>query len=391
MRMPAPSLTRISRQLPPTHSKPMRDFKAVHRVVVKIGTNVLRSEAGGIDTGFIRTVADQVCALNKDGKQIVIVSSGAIGMGAGELGIGGRIDSVKLRQACAAVGQPILMNTYKEAFARHNTSVAQVLLTREVLDNRTSYLNLRNAVESLLSLGVVPVVNENDCVSTAEIGSTFGDNDRLSALVASKVDAELLILLSDIDALYDSDPRTTSGAHPIRTVPHITDEVLAAAGTAGSRFGRGGMQSKLAAALVAENAGCPMLLAHGREPEVLARLLSGEQIGTVFLAKRRLGNRARWILNSEAQGRILVDEGAIAAVRRKNSLLPTGIMRVEGVFAAGAVVHLNHCAKIVSSMNSTELTALAGKHSSEIEKLLGAGRKEFIARPEDMVFLDEEP
>ncbi|TVR89160.1 MAG: glutamate 5-kinase [Spirochaetaceae bacterium] len=368
----------------------MRDFSSVQRVVVKIGTNVLRSDSGGIDTTYIRDIAEQVCTLVKAGKQVVIVTSGAIGMGASELGIGGRIEGVKLRQACAAVGQPILMNTYKDAFSRHNTSVAQVLLTREVLDNRTSYLNLRNAIETLLSLGVVPVVNENDCVSTAEIGTTFGDNDRLSALVASKVDAEVLILLSDIDALYDSDPRTTSGALPIRTVPQISDEVLAAAGSAGSRFGRGGMQSKLAAALVAENAGCPMLLAHGREPRVLSRLLAGEEIGTVFLAKRRLGNRVRWILNSEPQGRITIDDGALAAIRSKKSLLPTGIVRVEGVFPAGAVVNLNDCGKIVTSMSSYELAALAGKHSREIEKLLGGGRKEFIARPEDMVFFDEE-
>ncbi len=368
----------------------MRDFAAIRRVVVKIGTNVLRSADGGIDVPYIRDIADQVCSLVENDKQVVVVSSGAIGMGAGELGIGGRIETVKLRQACAAIGQPILMNTYKEAFSRHDTSVAQVLITREVLDNRTSYLNLRNAIETLLSLGIVPVVNENDCVSTAEIGTTFGDNDRLSALVASKLDAEVLILLSDIDALYDSDPRVTSGAHPIRTVPHITDDVLAAAGSTGSRFGRGGMQSKLAAALVAENAGCPMLLAYGREPRVLSRLLEGEEIGTVFLAKRRLGNRVRWILNSEPQGRVTIDDGALAAIRNKNSLLPTGIVRVEGVFPAGAVVSLNDCGKIVTSMNSYELAALAGKHSREIEKLLGAGRKEFIARPEDMVFFNEE-
>ncbi|MCA1754748.1 MAG: glutamate 5-kinase [Spirochaeta sp.] len=368
----------------------MRDFAAVRRVVVKIGTNVLRAADGGIDVPYICDIAEQVCALVENGKQVVVVSSGAIGMGAGELGIGGRIETVKLRQACAAIGQPILMNTYKEAFSRHDTSVAQVLITREVLDNRTSYLNLRNAIETLLSLGIVPVVNENDCVSTAEIGTTFGDNDRLSALVASKLDAEVLILLSDIDALYDSDPRVTSGAQPIRTVPHVTDDVLAAAGSTGSRFGRGGMQSKLAAALVAENAGCPMLLAHGREPRVLSRLLEGEEIGTVFLAKRRLGNRVRWILNSEPQGRVTIDDGALAAIRNKNSLLPTGIVRVEGVFPAGAVVSLNDCGKIVTSMNSYELAALAGKHSREIEKLLGAGRKEFIARPEDMVFFDED-
>ena len=363
----------------------MRNFSGAGRIVIKIGTNLL-SKNHAVDTDYLRSITAQVAALIKSGKKVLIVTSGAVGMGAGELGITEKITSVRMRQACASIGQPLLMKEYKETFAEHGIVTAQILLTREVFNNRKSYLNLRGSVDTLLSLGVVPVFNENDSISTAEIGNAFGDNDRLSALVASKVDADLLILLTDIDALYDANPREVPNARPIRLVPRVDEKILACAGAAGSAFSTGGMKTKVLAAQIAGRAGCSMVLAHGREKDVLGRILSGEEIGTLFLAQEKLTNRERWILHSTPQGTITVDEGAIRALRQHKSLLPSGIHEVTGVFAAGDVVAVNEEAKIVSCLSSAEIKSLMGRHSSEIRKMLGERKRDVVARPEDIVF-----
>jgi len=381
----------------------MRDFSKAKRIVVKIGTNTLTKDSG-VDTAYVGRIAGQIASLLKTGRQVVIITSGAIGMGVGQLsghqdisvsGTGaGQLDladgvkDIKMRQACAAIGQPLLMAEYKKSFARYGVTVAQVLVTAEVLNNRKTYLNLRNSVETLLRLSVVPILNENDSVSTDEIGSAFGDNDKLSALVASKIDADLLIMLSDIDALYDKDPRKFADAKPIRAVFEITDELMRSAGGKGSRHGTGGMKTKLEAARIASNAGCRMVLADGRVKNVIGRIIAGEEIGTVFMPKRKLSNRARWILNSAAAGVINIDEGAMGAVRNRKSLLPSGVISVEGSLAAGAVVMLNDNAKAVTNLSSSQLKALAGKHSSEIRKILGPKHRDVVAIPEDIVFLD---
>jgi glutamate 5-kinase len=354
--------------------------------VVKIGTNLL-TDSGGINSSYIEEVSSQVAGLIEENRQVLLVSSGAIGLGAGELGITSRITDIQLRQACAAIGQPLLMYRYRSAFARHGLIIAQVLLTREVFNNRRSYLNLRNSVERLLELGSVPIFNENDSISTDEIGTAFGDNDRLSALVASKVDADLLVLLSDIDGLYDSDPKENPQAVRIGRVEEVDDRIMSYAGSAGSEFSTGGMATKLKAARIAAAAGCATLLAHGREERILARLLAGEDIGTLFLPGEKLSNRSRWILNSVPRGSIIVDNGAVEALRHRKSLLASGILRVEGVFNAGDVVQINDVAKAVPAYNSRELERLIGKHTSEVTELFGAGRREEIARPEDIVFL----
>jgi glutamate 5-kinase len=373
----------------------MRDFSAVRRLVVKIGTNVLTAE-GRLDEQYIDRIAGQVAGLVSDRRRVLLVSSGAIGMGARELGIEHKVTNITMRQACAAIGQPLLMNSYRRAFAERGIEVAQVLLTREVLNRRTSYVNLRNAVESLLSLGVVPIFNENDSISTEEIGTAFGDNDRLSALVASKVDAELLIMLTDIDALYDRDPRHHSDAQPVRTVEKLTGDIEGMAGKPGSRFATGGMRTKLAACAIAEKAGCQVVLAHGREDQVLPRILGGEEIGTLFLAGRKLKNRTRWIMNAEPHGTITVDAGALEAIRNRNSLLPTGITAVEGSFEAGEVVSVRcpGCSdvhiKLVAGLNSRDLAAVVGKRSAEVAERLGPGSRDIVARPEDIVFLEAE-
>ena len=397
----------------------MRNFEKAKRVVIKIGTNILsatrtadkaatltedksttltaeksatlttdKSQKGGIDSEYVAKVAGQVNSLLKMLKQVVIVTSGAIGMGAGQLKLATKPSEVRMRQACAAIGQPMLMAEYRKAFEQFGVTVAQVLLTAEVLNNRKTYLNLQNSIETLLTLGVVPVLNENDSISTDEIGTAFGDNDRLSALVASKIDADLLIILTDIDALYDKDPKKYADAKPIETVFEITDEILKSAGSKGSKFSAGGMKSKIEAAKIASNAGCRIVLANGKAENVIERIIAGETIGTLFLPKRKLSNRERWILNSTPAGVINIDDGAIRAVKNKKSLLPSGIKSIEGTFEAGEVVWLNNKAKAVTNFNSAELETLAGKHSTEIRKLLGPKRRDVVAIPEDIVFLD---
>jgi len=365
----------------------MRNFSKAKRIVVKIGTNTLAKD-GGVNTAYVRQVARQISGLVKAGRQVVIVTSGAIGMGVGQLGPGAKAKDMKMRQACAAIGQPLLMQEYRKAFARFGVTVGQVLLTAEVLNHRKTYLNLRNSIETLLELGVVPVVNENDSVSTDEIGTAFGDNDKLSALVASKIDADLLIMLSDIDGLYDKDPRSSKDATRIPTVFEITPEIEQNAGGKGSEYATGGMKTKLAAAKIAASAGCRMVLAHGKVRDVINRIIDGEEIGTLFMPRRKLSNRKRWILNNAPVGTIEIDEGAMRAIRNNKSLLPSGVISVEGNFDAGAVVMLNDAAKAVSSLSAQELKTVTGAHSGKIRDLLGPDRRDVVAVPEDIVFLE---
>jgi glutamate 5-kinase len=365
----------------------MRNFKNSKRIAIKIGTNTL-SKDGGVDGAFIRCLAEQIAELVKDGREVVLITSGAIGMGASQLKISSPVTEIKTRQACAAVGQPLLMTEYKKAFDKFNLICAQVLLTAEVLNNRKTYLYLKNAIETLLKLGVVPIINENDCVATDEIGTAFGDNDKLSALVASKLDADVLIILSDIDGLYDKDPHKFEDAKLVKVVYEITPQIQKSAGSKGSAFATGGMKTKIEAAKIAANAGCRIILADGKIKNVITKIIAGEDIGTVFMPKRKLDNRSRWLLNSAATGTITIDQGAVEAIKKKKSLLPKGINAVSGSFDAGDVVMINNAAKAVSNFSSEELKQIAGKHSSEIKNILGQGKKDVVATPENIVFVD---
>ena len=367
----------------------MRNFTDIGRLVIKVGTNVLAPD-GTPDERRIQSLAADVAAVRDRGISPIIVTSGAIGFGARAMGLETRPRKVEMRQACAAVGQPILMNRWQEALGDRGITAAQILLGRESFDDRRSYLNLRNAVESLLSLGAVPVLNENDSVSTAEIGDVFGDNDSLSAHVASKLDAGLLVLLTDIDAFYDRDPRYHDEARPLRVVEKITPRVRAAAGDAGREHSTGGMITKINAVEVAARAGCRTVLADGRVGGILGRILDGDEVGTLFLAGPRLGARARWILGARSKGTIRVDDGAARALARNKSLLASGITDVTGVFAIGDVVTVEPGFKAVTSMGSEEIRRVMGLHSSEVARILGSGRRQEVVLTEDMVSLEEE-
>jgi glutamate 5-kinase len=339
---------------------------------------------------YIQDLSSQITALKQSGLEALLVTSGAIGMGAGEMGISEKITSIPKRQACAAIGQPLLMHAYKKAFSEAGQVIAQVLLTSDVLSQRQTYLNLRNSVETLLSMGVIPVFNENDNLSTAEIGNAFGDNDRLSALVASKVDADLLVLLTDIDALYDKNPREHDDAQPIRFVEGVSVEHLAMAGNKSQGFSTGGMRSKLEAVRIAEGAGCDVVLAQGREKNILQKIIDGEEVGTLFHPLKKLRNKERWLLHADPQGSLTVDDGALEALRSKGkSLLPKGVKAVTGQFAPGDVVQVNQHFKILTRLSSEEIRAVMGRSSSEMQEILG--RKDVIARPEEMIATESQP
>ena len=370
----------------------MRDFSSVKRIVIKAGTNLLSSETG-IDMERIRAIVDQIASLKELGYQIILVSSGAVGLGAKALGHNSPVVYIAMKQACAAIGQPLLMSAYREEFQRHNLLPAQVLITKSILNNRKSYNNLRSSVSMLLAMGVIPVFNENDVVSTAELKDVFGDNDRMSALVASKIDADLLILLTDIDGLYTGNPRTDENAVLIHTIPEITPEIMSYAKGAGSAFATGGMKTKLLAAGIAQKGGCGTVIASGYEKDVLTRILRGEELGSYILPETRLSQRERWILNTTPRGSIIVDEGAKRALFAHKSLLPSGIKGIEGVFGKGEVAAIIDAegsvfAKAVPYFDSTEIEKLQGHKSSEIETVLGKGRKDVIFRPEDVVFTE---
>ena len=372
----------------------MRDFSKTRRIVIKVGTNLLTNNEG-INKDRIKDIVSQIVAIRDKGHQVILVSSGAVWLGAKALKHNSPVVYIAMRQACASIGQPILMATYQEEFSKHNMICSQVLITRSVLSNRTSYKNLRTTVSTLLALGVVPIFNENDVVSTAEIGNVLGDNDRMSALVASKIDADLLILLTDIDGLYTGNPRKEKDAVMIKNIPELTNEIFSFAKGAGNIFSTGGMKTKLLAAQIAQKGGCGTIIASGYEKNALVRIVDGEELGSYIFPEERLKQRERWILNTPAVGKIIVDDGAKKALLAHKSLLPSGIKHIDGVFSEGDVVDVATTdgkvfLKAVPYFNSTDLTIIQGHKSSDIEALLGYGKKDVIFRPDDIVVVGDE-
>jgi glutamate 5-kinase len=353
-----------------------RDFKKIKRVVVKVGSSTLSYANGKLNINQMEKLVRELADLRNRGKEVILVTSGAVGAGIGKLGLGRRPKTIPEKQATAAIGQGILMHMYEKLFSEYGVVVAQVLLTRDDIMDRRRFLNARNALNAILQLEAIPIINENDTIAIDEI--KFGDNDTLSALVASLVDAEILILLSDIDGLYSANPSTDKKAILIPLVTDINGEIEKLAGEAGSKLGTGGMTTKIQAARVAMNSGFPMIIAHGKEDNVITRIADGEALGTLFLPKEnRLDSKKRWIaFGSNIQGAITIDEGARKALTNDGkSLLPSGIIGLEGEFDVGnTVVILNNGQEIgrgIVNYSFAEVIKIKGKKSKDIAKLLG--------------------
>ena len=368
-------------------------LKTVKRIVIKIGSRVITGDNSGIDRDFLQSLARDVAKFSENGQEIVIVSSGAVAAGSKELGLVGRPKSIPQKQAAAAIGQSRLMQAYETAFSQHRLKVAQILLTRDDLADRQRFLNARATLDTLLSCGVIPIINENDTVVVEEI--KFGDNDNLSALVTNLIEAHLLVIMTDIDGFYDSDPRANPDARLIPLVKAVTREVELAAGGTASSVGTGGMATKLAAAKKASQYGVPTTIINGTAPGTLSRALAGEDVGTFFLpAKSSLNRRKHWIAYTlRPKGRIVVDKGAVEVLSRQGrSLLPSGISRVEGGFDRGACVRVCgpegvEFARGIVDYSHQEIEKILGHKSREIEDILGYRYGDEIIHRDNLVML----
>lgn len=369
------------------------NLSSAKRIVIKIGSSTLTHQTGKLNFSKIENLAMQIADLVNQGKEVILVSSGAIAVGMARLGLKERPKTIPGKQAAAAVGQGILMHTYEKIFADYGQVVAQILLTKADAVDRKRYTNCKNTFMALLAQGVIPIVNENDVVAVDEI--KIGDNDTLSAIVASIVDADVLIILSDIDGLYTANPQTDSTARLVAEVRDITMEIEKSAGGAGSSVGTGGMATKIQAAKIAVNSGISMLIASGETKNIIYRLMQGENMGTIFLPKEtKLQFRKRWLaFGARLKGKIIIDQGCEEAlITRGSSLLSAGIIAVEAVFDVGATVPIyntlgREIARGLVNFNSQELELIKGLKSSEVEKLLGHKAYEEVIHRDNMVIL----
>ena len=369
-----------------------RLLSRARRVVVKVGSGLITVPGQGPSEPVIARLAADMAALVKDEREVALVSSGAIATGMARLGLSERPRSIPDKQAAAAVGQSTLMWHYEQAFGKHGIQVGQVLLTGQDISDRGRYLNARNTLLALLRFGVLPVVNENDTVAVDEI--KVGDNDNLAAHVAHLIDADLLVLLTDVDGLYTGDPRRDPTARRLETVEAITEDIQQLVFDATSRISVGGMGTKLQAAQKASASGIPMIIALGSERAVLQRIIKGENLGTYFEPRQdRLTARKLWIAFAvPPQGRLRVDAGARKALtERGKSLLPSGLTDVEGEFRAGAVVALaedgQEFARGLVNYDAQELRKIRGAKTREIEKALGYKGFDEVIHRDNLVVL----
>jgi len=365
------------------------------RLVVKLGTNLLTAGTDRLDLDVMARLVGQIARLHQQGYEVLIVSSGAVAAGRQKLGLDKERRDIPFKQVMAAVGQNTLMHSYEQLFGWHGIPVAQTLLTKTDLSDRLGYLNARNTLLALLELKVVPIVNENDVVAVDELeGATFGDNDNLSAMVTNLVDADLLVLLGDVAGLYTADPAKVKRATLIPRVDRIDEAIERLAGGTRGR-GHGGMATKIQAARLATASGATVIIADGRERDILLRLVAGESIGTLFLAATsKMESRKRWMLSGLAtRGRLVVDEGAVVALREQNrSLLPAGIREVEGNFERGDAVNVvdtegNQIACGISNYSSKEVAVIKGARSDRIQSLLGYGYGDEVVHRNNLVLV----
>jgi glutamate 5-kinase len=359
----------------------------VRSLVIKLGTQLLTDKQGRLDQGYLENVTRQVMALRGKGVHVTIVSSGAIGAGLRELNLPARPKDLAQLQAVAAVGQRRLMDAWAVAFGAHAVTVGQILLTREDMDRRARFLNLRNTIHALHQMGGVPVINENDTISTDELVKiSFGDNDILAALVTHVLRADLLVLMTVVDGLLDAEGK------PVRLVESI-EEARQLVRKEKSSLGKGGMDSKLEAARMVTDAGEAMVVADGRMENVLVRLMEGEELGTLFVpaAGKRRGGRSRWIGSARPVGAVVVDEGAVAAVVEKNkSLLPAGIVGVTGTFEKGDLIGVvnaagQEVARGLSNYSSGMVERIRGKRTAEVREMLGEAAYDEVVHRDNLV------
>jgi glutamate 5-kinase len=379
-------------------------LQSARRVVIKLGTGIVTGD-GQFNAANLDPLAEVIARLKKEGRQIVLVSSGAVGLGRGQLRLHrDRLNDVVMRQACAAVGQSLLMHEYEKLFQTRGVSLAQVLLTEGDFVDRPRYANLRQTMEALLKLGVLPIVNENDTVSTAELDylnvrageRIFSDNDRLAALVMSHIEADLLILLTDVGGLMELGPSRAKGSTGtvIPLVEEITPDLRAMA-SGPSEGGRGGMLTKLDAAEIAMKSGGVAVIANGKEPDVLERIFSGGPVGTVFVSKKRMAGKRRWIAYAAGvRGRVVVNSGARNALTGgKASLLASGVVRVEGEFNAMEVVTIidsegREFARGISDFSRIDAESMIGSRTEASGKRRANGRASVLVKRDNIVLLD---
>ena len=362
----------------------IRDFSKAKRIVIKLGTNVLRNESGEASLPRLYSYIEDISTLVKSGKEVLIITSGAVGFGRKKINVE-KSDDIVLKQACAAIGQSKLMSIYENGFDSYGITIAQVLLTEDDFANRKRYLNLRNTLNRLLELGVVPIINQNDTVSTFELETlytdalvSFADNDKLSALVASEMDADLLLILSDVNGLYDCNPKDNPNAKIIPVVNDVTEEIMNLANGV-SAGGRGGMKTKLEAAKVVTRFGGRMIIANGKLPNVIKEVFTGKELGTIFLpADDKLTGKKCWICYAtNIIGKIKMNNGAKKALAEEtSSLLPIGITTIIHEFKKGDVVSIldeedKEFARGISNYSSDDCKKIMGRHSDDILQILG--------------------
>lgn len=360
-------------------------------IVVKVGTRVLTGEDGRLDESRVAELAHDIHCVLETGRQVALVSSGAVGSGMGRLGLSGRPASLPQLQAVAAVGQSHLVEVYERSLRAHGRHAAQILLTAEDLDDRTRYLNVRNTIGALFEYGAVPIINENDTVSVEELQTTFGDNDRLAAMVTNLIRAPLLVLLSDVEGLYDGDPRTP-GAKLIPTVMKLDESIFALVRDKLTGLSKGGMASKLNAARIATTAGENVIITSGRTPNVLSRIVAGEELGTLFAAQgQTVTSWKRWIgFTVQPRGHLVLDEGARRAIEKQGrSLLAIGIVDAIGNFQKGDVVALRDVhgvefARGLINYNAADVLRIKGVKTEKIAEVLGRCLYEEVIHRDNM-------
>ncbi len=378
----------------------MVDLSKFNRIVFKFGTNVLRNDEGDISLSRIYSFVEDIAKLHKSGKEVIIVTSGAVGLGAKKVGVDPSQNTV-IKQACAAIGQGQLMCIYEHGFDKYSINTAQILLTEEDFDQRVKYLSLSNVLNELLNLNVIPIINQNDTVSTEELEESihdvfefcFSDNDKLSALVASKLDAQLLVILSDIDGLYNDNPKENPEAKIIPIVETITDEIKNY-GQNASKGGRGGMKTKLEAAEVVTRSGGHVIIANGKTPQIISKVFGNSKTGTVFIPTEQLSEKRRWIgFATNISGQIFVNTGAKKALLEKDSsLLSVGVTNIKGDFLKGDVVSILdengiEFAKGMSNYNCKDCKKIIGVHSDKIVEILGYKNYDAIITRDNIVLL----